>query len=193
MAIIRTCPNSVLPADFEFDFSPAREAPAELQEVALLYWEYDGIDGYSDAVLWTRKTTEIDFKPWAGTIHYAAAAGGVATSSSFDCPSCGEPLTLSSRQTLADARRGKAPECRDCNGTINQRAAAVLDPSALAKRRRKTQADERAQAEAEAIRKQDAIRAQDEAALEQVRRPRSRRSTRARQMIRGSTTSSMRR
>ncbi|OZD55583.1 hypothetical protein CH252_06930 [Rhodococcus sp. 06-1477-1B] len=163
-------PDSVLPADFEFAFLPAPGAPAELQEVARVYWEHDGIDAYSDAVVWTRKTTEINFKPWSGTIHYAAAAGGVASSSTFECQTCGGPLTLSSRQTLADARRGLSPECRECNGTVNQRSVAVLDPSALAKRQRKAEEDKRARAAAEVTRQQDAVRAQNEAALEQERR-----------------------
>lgn len=163
-------PDDALPADFELHFSPAPEAPAELQEIAQLYWEQDGLDPYGSGVLWTRKTTEIDFKTWAGTVHYAAAAGGVATTPTFDCPTCGEPLTLSSRQTLADARRGLSPVCRDCSGTVNERAATVLDPSALAKRQRKAEADNRERAAAEAVRKKNALRAQDEVALEDVRR-----------------------
>ncbi|KQZ84122.1 hypothetical protein ASD56_08900 [Microbacterium sp. Root166] len=163
-------PENAPPADFELRVSPTLDAPAELQEIARLYWEHDGLDPYGNGVLWTRKTTEIDFKPWSGTVHYAAAAGGVATSRTFDCPTCGEPLTLSSRQTLADARRGLSPECRKCNGTINERAAAVLDPSTVEKRQGKAKADKRERAAAEAARENDALRVQEEAALEQMRR-----------------------
>lgn len=163
-------PDHALPADFEFQFTPAPEAPAELQELARLYWELDGIDPYTGAVVWTRKTIEIDFKPWAGTVHYAAAAGGVASSPTFECASCGQPLTLSSRQTLADARRGLSPECRECNGTVNERAAAVLDPAEVLKRERKAEKDARTKAAEEAARDREALRAQDAAALEEARR-----------------------
>lgn len=134
---------TALPADFDFSLALEPGAPDLLQEVARLYWEYDGLDVHTNEVVWTRKVSEIDFKWWSGTAHYAAAAGGVAVSESFACATCSQPLSLSSRQTLNDARRGVDVECRACNGLVDERALSVLAPKAQAKRQRRAEEEQR--------------------------------------------------
>lgn len=134
-------PDSVGPVDFELALTLNDEAPRELQIIGEQYWELDGIEEYSSEIVWTRKTSEIDYKPWSGTAHYAAAAALVATSPTFECSNCGGALTLSSRQTLSDARRGLRVICRECNTTTDERAAGVLDPAARARRERKMEAE----------------------------------------------------
>lgn len=146
---------AALPADFDFSLALEPSAPDLLQEVARLYWEYDGLDVHTNEILWTRKASEIDFKQWSGTAHYAAAAGGVAVSESFACATCGRPLSLSSRQTLSDARRGVDVECRACNGLVDERALSVLDPKAQAKRQRRAEEEQR-EASARAIQHEEA-------------------------------------
>ncbi|SDZ48691.1 hypothetical protein [Herbiconiux ginsengi] len=135
-------PRVADPIDFELILTPNPEAPEGLRVVAEQYWEFEGIDPDTDEIWWTRKTSVIDYKPWSGTAYYAAAAGVQALSPTFACSNCEKPLTLSSRQTLADARRGSSVQCRNCNGTVNDRSAAILNPNALAKRARRLE-DER--------------------------------------------------
>lgn len=146
---------AALPADFDFSLALEPSAPDSLQEVALLYWEYDGLDVHTNDILWTRKVSELEFKQWSGTAHYAAAAGGVAVSESFTCATCSQPLSLSSRQTLSDARRGVDVECRACNGLVDERALSVLDPKSQAKRQRRAE-EERRDASARAIQHEEA-------------------------------------
>ena len=147
--------DHLLPADFLLSLALDVSALSDLQEVARLYWEYDGLDVHTNEVVWTRKVSEIDFKRWSGTAHYAAAAGGVAVSENFTCATCGKPLSLSSRQTLSEARRGIEVECRACNGLVDERARNVLDPKAHAKRQRRAEEEQR-EASARAVQEEAA-------------------------------------
>lgn len=127
--------------DFELLLEVNPDAPADLCTVGESYWQHDGVDADTDEICWTRKVSEIDFKPWSGTAYVAAGAALVASSPTFSCATCDGVLTLSSRQTLTDARRGLAVECRSCNSLVDERAATVLDPKAQAKREKRVQAE----------------------------------------------------
>ncbi|WP_156118249.1 hypothetical protein [Microbacterium sp. ZOR0019] len=156
--------------DFELILDRNSDAPAELHAVGEQYWENMGIDAETNEIRWARKTGEIDFKPWSGTAHYAAGAALTASSPTFSCSSCGGVLTLSSRQTLTDARRGLAVECRSCNTLVDERAATVLDPKTQAKREKRAQTERiQAAARAEQFARQEEQRAR-ESELEASRR-----------------------
>ncbi|MGP5930643.1 hypothetical protein [Corynebacterium glyciniphilum] len=136
-------PDHVLPINFRFSLVLESSAPDALQEVARLYWEHDGVDADTNDIVWTRKTRDIDFKRWAGTAHIAAAAGGEAVSESFVCTTCNQALSLSSRQVLSDAQRGRDVRCRACDGRVNERARTVLDPKTHTKRQRRVDEEQR--------------------------------------------------
>lgn len=139
-------PDTVLPANFTLVLAPHPDAPYALQVLGEQYWEHKGIAADTGDVVWARAVSDLDYASWSGTPYYAAAAGVVATAPEFDCADCGEPLTLSSRQTLTDARRDNEVRCRACNGTLEERAAGVLDPSARARRERNAERDASARA-----------------------------------------------
>ncbi|WP_395638548.1 hypothetical protein [Pseudolysinimonas sp.] len=120
--------------DFTIQTEARSDAPPDLQEVFQAYWDLEGLDPDSHAPVWRIKSGEIPHKYWSGVAYVAAAAGGTATLLDRTCPSCSAPLTLSSRQTVADVQAGKDPECRTCNSSIDERAASLLKPESLAKR-----------------------------------------------------------
>jgi len=131
--------DSAAEVDFELDLTFNPEAPEELHELGRRYWQVDGINAYTNSIEWVYKTADLDYQLWSGSAHYAAAAAVVAASSTFACRTCGGVLTLASRQTLTDARRGQAKDCRACDRVIEVRAAAVLDPKSLAKREQRAE------------------------------------------------------
>lgn len=137
-------PKVLLDADFELDLIANADAPEELLAVSRKYWEVEGIDPETDEILWAMKVSEIDYKRWSGTAHYAAAAGAVASTPSFSCSACGNILTLSSRQTLSDARRGIETQCRSCYPLVDERSKTVLEPKAREKRERKLRSEQQA-------------------------------------------------
>jgi hypothetical protein len=110
------------------------EAPPDLQLFAQQYWELSGVDVDSGEPQWRFKTTNLDFAPWSGTAHYAAAAGAITTAEDYVCGTCDRPFTLTSRQALLDVIRGNATECRSCNDQADQQAAKIISGDGLAKR-----------------------------------------------------------
>lgn len=139
-------PDTVLPADFTLVLTPNPDAPHALQAVGEKYWEHRGIAADTGDIVWARAVSDLDYAAWSGTPYYAAAAGVVASAPEFDCADCGEPLTLSSRQTLTEARRGNDVRCRDCNVTLEAHAARILDPATRANRARKAEHEASARA-----------------------------------------------
>jgi hypothetical protein len=139
-------PETVLPADFALVLAANLDAPDALRALGERYWEHEGISADTGDIIWARAVSDLDYASWSGTPYYAAAAGVIATAPEFDCADCGEPLTLSSRQTLTEARRGNDVRCRACNGTLEERAAGVLDPAARANRERKAEREASARA-----------------------------------------------
>ncbi|MDN4640786.1 hypothetical protein QCD70_11070 [Agreia sp. PsM10] len=131
------------------------DAPLELQSVGAAYWSIRNVDIETGEPVWAHRTSDIGFKVWSGTAHYAAAAAVSATAPSFECSTCGEPLTLASRRALTDAIRGKDVECRSCNPSVNERAAKILDPKAIDERSRRASATKAAQLAAVALRELD--------------------------------------
>lgn len=126
--------SSVDPPSIDLQVVLNASAPTALQSLGTEYWSLNGIDPDSGDPIWTFRTTDLDFKEWSGTAHYAAAAAVTATAPTYRCGTCGKLLTLTSRQALTDAVRGNNVDCRSCNPTVDDRAAKILDPKALDKR-----------------------------------------------------------
>lgn len=136
--------------DVNIELEFAESAPEELQELARQYWAFTGVDDSTGDVLWASKTTSLYYAPWAGAAHIAAAAGALATAPGYQCEKCGGPLTLGSRQSLSDARRGRRAACRQCHSSLEARVVEVLSPNGLVRRERQAQQRaDRAKAQAE--------------------------------------------
>jgi hypothetical protein len=125
------------PADIQLELALNPAAPAGLQDLGAAYWKIAGLDPETGELVWACRTSDLDFKFWSGSAHYAAAAAVTVTAPDYSCLSCGGNLTLTSRQALIDVRRGKGVDCRSCNVTVEERAASVLSPKSLEKRSRK--------------------------------------------------------
>ncbi|MBD8539240.1 hypothetical protein [Frigoribacterium sp. CFBP 8751] len=139
-------------------------AAVELTEIAQLYWEASGVDPVSRRPVWVRAARDIDSDSWASSAHVAAAAGCTATAGDYACSACGQPLTLTSRQTLADAASGLKPRCRTCSPAFERQVGKLLGPEAASNadgRRRHAEsqavaaAERRANAEAQRSRQED--------------------------------------
>lgn len=120
--------RAVTPPDFRIELAFEGRAPQELRFVAERYWALLGFDPGSEELLWECKTTEIPYASWSSSAHYAAAAAATATAGNFRCSTCDGPLTLGSRNTLANAVRGTRAVCRSCDPKVDAQARKVLDP-----------------------------------------------------------------
>lgn len=121
-------------ADFEITLAMNESAPPDLQEIGRAYWDVEGVDNEKGKIVWAHKANALPFKAWSGTAHYAAAAALEATADGYQCSECANELTLSSRQTMADAWAGERALCRACERTVDAHAEKLLSPDALLRR-----------------------------------------------------------
>lgn len=120
--------RNVSPPDFRIELTFEDRAPQELRFVAEHYRALLGVDPGSAELVWEFKTTEIPYASWSSSAHYAAAAAATATAGNYSCTKCHGPLTLGSRNTLANAVRGTRALCRSCDPKVDTQARKVLDP-----------------------------------------------------------------
>lgn len=106
-----------------------------LLEVGRRYWRLDGFDNDSGRPRWSETAGKIDCSPWgwgAGRTYIVAAAAVRAVLPDRACPQCGGELALTSRNALEKIALGEQPGiCADCDESLQEQAARVLDPKRL--------------------------------------------------------------
>lgn len=115
-----------------------------LVEIGRRYWSLDGFDSESGRPLWSETTGNIDCSPWGTRKAYVVAAAAVRTVlPGYSCPRCSGELVLTSRTALDKIASGEQPAvCADCDESLQEHVARVLNPKQLSKARE--QHDQRA-------------------------------------------------
>jgi hypothetical protein len=111
----------------------------DLLEIGRRYWRLEGFDSESGRPRWSEAAGNIDCSPWgfgARKAYVVAAAAVRAIAPDHTCPQCGNELALTSRTALDKIAVGEQPGvCADCDESLQEQAARVLDPRRLRKAR----------------------------------------------------------
>ncbi|MFF4879464.1 hypothetical protein [Micromonospora sp. NPDC000668] len=141
-------PQDAVLAGFYPQLSAVPGADAEAVALGERYWALSGFDKTVDppSALWAEKTTVLsdEYGVSNSRMYVHAAAGVRAVLPSLCCPSCGQPLSLRSRQNLVKLLLGDAPErCVDCDQELIKAVGRETTPAAMQKRQSARQAARR--------------------------------------------------